>query len=245
MPTHSRSSMPALQPLLVAAVVGALAGAYASRWRMYKDSIYQGFGARRFAGSVAVGAIVAMALKTLFQLRLPEPAAVTLLFGLAYAAHRGTYQLWEIFFRRRDRPDFVISGTFNDGGISVTSRSARIAADLCYVLAVGLFLVALAQLDRSAAGPATIAKGALAGLVAGVIIATSGAWKNAPTDGFQMRSFIRSPSITVAFALGLSFLTDSYLHLAVAAIGYERAVVETWKILCAHIAARLSTGPWA
>ena len=237
--------MPAPQPLILAAVVGALAGAYASMWKMHRNSIYQGFSAGCFTGSIVVGAIVAMAMEWLLQLALPEPSAVVLLFGLAYAAHRGSYQSWRTCFRLRDPSDFAIPRRFNGGGISVTSRSGRIAADLCYVLAVGLFLVALAQLDRSAAGPATLAKSALAGLVAGVIIATGGAWKHAPTDGFQMPTFIRSPSITVALALGLSFLTDSYLHLAVAAIGYERAVVETWKIFCAHIAARLSTGPWA
>ena len=243
--TRSPAPMPAPQSLIFAAVVGGLAGAYASIWGMYRDSIYQGFGAGRFVGSVVVGTVAAMALQSALRLTLPQPAALMLLFGLAYGAHRGIYQSGKIFTRPRDESELFIPNMFSSGSVSVTSRSARVAASICYVIAVGFFLAALAQLDRNASGPPTLAKSAFAGLVAGLIVATGGAWRDAPAEGFQTMRFIRSPSMTIPLALLLSLLTQSYLCLAIAAIGYERAAVETWKVFCAHVASRLRTGPWS
>ena len=233
-----------LQSLLAAAVVGALAGTYASIRGMYKDSIYQGFGAGRFAGSVVVGIIVAIALASALQFALSESAALILLFGLTYAAERGIYESWKTFVATQDQSDLFIP-TITICGVLVAARIVRIASGIVFVIAIGLFLFALAQVDRSASGPPTPAKSAFAGLVGGAIVAAGGAWRNAPREGFQRMRFIRSPFMTIAFALLLSFLTQSYLYLAVAAIGYERAAVETWKTVCAYVAFRFSNGPWA
>ena len=56
-----------------------------------------------------------------------------------------------------------------------------------------------------------------------------GGWKDAPMEGFDVLKFFRSPIMTVLYTLILSRLTDSYLLMAVAAIGYERATAETYK----------------
>jgi pimeloyl-ACP methyl ester carboxylesterase len=63
-------------------------------------------------------------------------------------------------------------------------------------------------------------------------VALSGAWKDAPREGFAPLKFCRSPALTAALALLLSRLTDSDLQAAVAALGYERAIAETYKTFC-------------
>jgi hypothetical protein len=67
------------------------------------------------------------------------------------------------------------------------------------------------------------------GLVAGLIVAVGGGWKDAPKEGFDPLKFMRSPAMTVVAALVLSRFTDSALLMAVGAIGYERAAAETYK----------------
>ena len=69
----------------------------------------------------------------------------------------------------------------------------------------------------------------IVGLVIGIIIAIGGAWKDAPKEGFELLKFFRSPTMTVILALVMSRFTSSYLLLTVAAIGFERALIETYK----------------
>ncbi len=210
---------------------------------MHEDSIYQGFAARRFLGSVFVGALAAIGLQSALRLALPGPAGLTLLFGLTCAVERGVLESWKTLFRTEKASEPPVPVVFGNRG--ARGRIARIATGIGYAIAIGLFLLVLARVDRGASGPPTLAKSAFVGLVAGLIIATGGAWKHAPDEGFQATRFFRSPTLTIAFALGLSLLTNRYLYLAVAAIGYERAVVETWKILCAYVASRFRNAPWA
>ena len=226
--------MPTFESLVAAAAVGALAGTHASIWGMYKDSIYEGFNGICFVRSIVVGTLAAIVLQWTLRLALPEPGALILLFGLAYAAERGICETWKTFFRNQDQSKFFIPMAFSIGGVPVQSRVARIAAGIGYAIAIALLLLGLAQLDRGVSGPPTLARSAFAGLIVGVIIAIGGAWKDAPKEGFQIMKFFRSPSMTIAFALALSFLTDRYLYLAVSAIGYERAAVETYKTFLAH-----------
>jgi hypothetical protein len=232
--TLAHLTMPTIHPLVVAAMVGALSGTHAAIWGMYKDSIYEGFSPGRFVRSIIVGIAAGMLLQTALQLRLQNAASLLMLFGLAYASERGIVEIWKTFFRTQDQSKYFIPMTFSVGGVPVKSRGARIAAGIGYITLVALLLLALAQLDRDVTGPLTLGKSAIAGLVVGAMIAAGGAWKDAPKEGFQIVKFFRSPSVTVAFALALSPLTDSYLFLAAAAIGYERAAVETWKTFLAR-----------
>src|SRR5687767_10849705 len=226
--------MPTIHPLVVAAIVGALSGTHAAIWGMYKDSIYEGFSPGRFIRSIIVGTAAGMLLQVALSLRLQNAASLLMLFGLAYAAERGIVEIWKTFFRTQDQSKYFIPMMFSIRGVPVTSRGARVAAGVGYIAVVALLLLALAQLDRDVTGPLTLAKSALAGLVVGALIAAGGAWKDAPKEGFQIVKFFRSPAVTIVFALPLSALTDSYLFLAAAAIGYERAAVETWKTFLAR-----------
>jgi hypothetical protein len=218
-----------LHSLAVACVVGLLSGTHASIWGMYKDAIHEGFTAARFARSVVVGGAVAVGLQAALGLALPDAAALAVLFGLAYAAERGVVEVWKTFVRDEDQAKYFIPMQFAVRGVPVASKGARLAAGTAYVAAVALCLLAIAQLDRDVATGLTAPRVALAALAMGSIVAVGGAWKDGPKEGFQPLKFFRSPSMTVAFALLLSQLTDSYLQATVGAIGYERAAAETYK----------------
>ena len=215
--------------LAIAAVVGALAGTHAAIWGMYKDAIHEGFTRRRFARSIVVGALVAVALQAAFALGIPAPTALVVLFGLAYAGERGAVETWKTFVREEDQSKYFIPMQLSLRGVPIASRATRLAAGVAYVAVVALGLVLLALLDRGRAGPLEAARTGLVGGAVGLLIAIGGAWKDAPKEGFQPVKFLRSPAMTVCLALVLSALTERYLFAAVAAIGFERATVETWK----------------
>ena len=86
-----------------AALVGLLSGAHASIWGMYKDAIHEGFAPGRFARSMIVGALCAIAIQSLLRLALDAPGNLVLLFGLAYGAERGVVEVWKTFIRDEDQ----------------------------------------------------------------------------------------------------------------------------------------------
>jgi RsiW-degrading membrane proteinase PrsW (M82 family) len=63
----------------------------------------------------------------------------------------------------------------------------------------------------------------------GWISAFGGAWKDAPSEGFQTLKFFRSPALAALFAAGLSTLTSSLLIGSLAATGFTVAATETYK----------------
>ena len=222
-------SLQSLQSLMIAAVVGMLSGTHTAIWGMYKDAIHEGFAVRRFVRSILVGGAVAVAIQLALGLPLPGAAAIIVLFGLAYAAERGIVEIWKTFVREEDQSKYTIPMQFSVHGVPVRSRGARLAAGAVYVAIVALCLFAVTRLELGPLGIPTPVRSALIGLTVGAIIAFGGAWKDAPTEGFDPLKFFRSPCLTVVFALLLSQLTDSYLQVAVGAIGYERATAETYK----------------
>lgn len=223
--------------LAIAAIVGLLSGAHAAMWGMYKDCVYEGFGSWCFARSIIVGAAAAVILQAGLHLPLPTPPAVILLFGLAYAAERGVIEVWKTFIREGDQSKFFIPMTFSVRGVPVRSRGLRLLAGAGYVAVVGLCLVAVARLQGEPSAAPSLVSTVMVGLTVGIVIATGGAWKDAPKEGFDVMKFFRSPSVTTACAIALSAVTDSYLYIAVAAMGFERALVETYKTIRASTSA--------
>jgi hypothetical protein len=67
------------------------------------------------------------------------------------------------------------------------------------------------------------------GSLGGWISAFGGAWKDAPSEGFQVLKFFRSPLLAFLYAFGLSYLTDSILAITLAATGFTVATTETYK----------------
>jgi hypothetical protein len=210
--------------LSIAAGIGLLSGLHTAIWGMYKDAIHEGFGRVRFWRSVAVGAIAAIVLQRIFRLALPAPAALVVLFGLAYAAERGVVEIWKTFVRQEDQSKYFIPMQFSIGGQPVRNHFVRLGVGLGYLglIVAGLYFTRLPGFPRWLSA-------AIGGLAVGVVVAIGGGWKDAPKEGFDLLKFFRSPAMTTAYAVLLSFITDNHLHMVAAAIGYERATVETYK----------------
>ena len=215
--------------LAIAAGVGVLSGTHTAIWGMYKDAIHEGFATWRFARSVCVGALAAVAIQALLALPLPQAPAMVLLFGLAYGTERGIVEVWKTFVRHEDQSKYTIPMQFSVRAVPVASRRLRLAAGLAYVTIVGVCLLAISAVPHRNDGFASMLRTSMVGLIVGAITAFGGAWKDAPTEGFDGLKFLRSPLMTVAFALLLVRMTHSYLLVAVAVIGYERALAETYK----------------
>lgn len=218
-----------IQTLAIAGGVGLLAGTHAAIWGLYKDAVYEGLGRGRFVRSMLLGAISALLLQLAFQLPLPGAGASVILFGLAYAAERTIVELWKTFVRQEDQSKYFIPMQFSIRGIPVASRGVRALVGIGCVAALAGVLSLISLLDGASMRLARPFDGMGIGLLIGTLIAIGGCWKDAPTEGFDALKFFRSPTVTLVAALVLSWLTESYLQIAIASVGVERAAVETYK----------------
>jgi len=69
----------------------------------------------------------------------------------------------------------------------------------------------------------------LVGSAAGWVSAFGGAWKDAPIEGFETLKFFRSPAITATYAFLISRLDGRMLIVALCALGFTVATLETYK----------------
>jgi len=96
----------------------------------------------------------------------------------------------------------------------------------------------------------SVKKGAKIGFLAGLAVALGGAIKDAPYEGFDLKTFLRSPIIgTIEGAM----LYKKYENLPdvvgfFATIGFERLTVESYKLLRAvstgYKPAKFEVGEW-
>jgi hypothetical protein len=196
---------------------------------MYKDAIHEGFTYRRYSRSVVVGALVGLLLERWTALDLTTGAGLVVLFGMAYVTERTIVELWKTFFREEDQSKYFIPMQFSLFGRPVRSRLARWAVGGVCIAVVGLVVVGLRRLQGLELPVPWIVVALLVGSIGGWLTAVGGAWKDAPMEGFEPLKFFRSPLTTLCYALLLVPLTDNYLYIAMAALGFERATVETYK----------------
>jgi hypothetical protein len=215
--------------LAIAAVIGLLAGTHCATWGMYKDAPHEGFTVRRYSRSIVVGLLTALGLHLLLRLDLTSAAAMVLFFGLCYVTERGIVEVYKTFIREEDQSKYFIPMQFHVKGKVVQSRSARLLAGFGYVVIVVAALIGIHALQDVELGIPRLVMVLLIGSIGGWISAFGGAWKDAPIEGFEIFKFFRSPLMTMFYAFLFSFLTDSYLMIALTALGYERATIETYK----------------
>jgi hypothetical protein len=151
------------------------------------------------------------------------------LFGVVYAVERALAEIYKTFLREEDQTKYFIPMQFHILGKVVRSRRARLIVGALYTaLLVGL-IGFVAHLDWIALKPYPIGVVLLVGSLGGWISAFGGAWKDAPSEGFQILKFFRSPVLAALFAGGLAGLIDSLLLVTLAATGYTVATTETYK----------------
>lgn len=212
---------------LAAAMVGGLAGLHAATWGMYKDALYEGFSTRKYARSIATGAVLGPLLAPLLALNATTAAGFVLLFGLVYSTERFVLESWKSFVRVETQDKYFIPMAFAVNGRVVQRRLHRHLAGIAYVGAVVLVVLALAWFQPD--GRPSMAALLAVGTIGGWLSAFGGAWKDAPKEGFQLLKFFRSPLMALAWAAVLTRLSHSYVVVAFGALGLTVATIETHK----------------
>ena len=214
---------------LLAMCVGLVAGVHAATWGMYKDAPHEGFSRRKYARSPLLAAGLAPLVSAGAGLDPRRAGDLVLLFGVTYVIERALAEIYKTFLREEDQTKYFIPMQLHVLGTVVRSRAARLTAGLLYTLGLIGMLLTVHGLDRRSAGSHSVALVVLVGGTGGWISAFGGAWKDAPSEGFQILKFFRSPALASLFAAGLATLTPSLLVVTLAATGYTVATTETYK----------------
>jgi hypothetical protein len=215
--------------LLIASLIGLLAGAHIATWGMYKDAIHEGFTYRRYSRSIVLGVVLALVWQSITEFDLTRAANMVVLFGLVYVAERGIGEFYKTFIRDEDQSKYFIPMQFHVFGRVVQSRRTRLLVGAGCVLVVLLAMVGIHALQQAELPFSGLVVVLLIGSIGGWISALGGAWKDAPLEGFETLKFLRSPLISLFYAFILALFTDTYLYIALAALGYTVATIETYK----------------
>jgi hypothetical protein len=213
----------------LSALIGLMAGVHSATWGMYKDAPHEGFSRRKYARSPIMGAALGVVVQAAVGLDPRHAGGAVLLFGVVYAVERALAEIYKTFLREEDQSKYFIPMQFHVLGTVVRSRAARLIAGALYITLLLGLIGFVAHLDRIAAGTYPIGIVLLVGGMGGWISAFGGAWKDAPSEGFQTLKFFRSPVLAALFAGGLAGLSDSLLLVTLAATGYTVATTETYK----------------
>jgi len=212
---------------LLGALVGLIAGLHAATWGMYKDAPHEGFSGLKYLRSPLVGSVIGALVQSATGLDPRDPASLVVLFGMIYAVERAVAEIYKTFVREEDQSKYFIPMQFHLLGRVVQSRVARLSAGFLYSALLVALVVGITHLDSSGArlGWAVLMIGSLGGWIS----AFGGAWKDAPSEGFQLFKFFRSPLLALVYASGISYLTESVLAVTLAATGFTVATTETYK----------------
>ncbi|MQA89304.1 MAG: hypothetical protein GEU90_03570 [Gemmatimonas sp.] len=215
--------------LIIAILIGVLAGAHISTWGMYKDSIHEGFTWPKYFRSVVVGSTLAVIAMLVTDIDLARPAGMVVFFGLIYGFERLTLELWKGFIREEDQTKYFIPMQFGIGGRPIDDRRIRWSAlvGIVALLAVSIWGVATLQENRPNLPPWLIL--VTVGSLGGWLTAFGGAWKDAPVEGFETLKFFRSPAVSLFWASLLAFFTTDWVYIGIGAAGYSVATIETYK----------------
>ena len=214
---------------LIALVIGVTAGVHSSTWGMYKDAPYEGFTYRKYFRSIVLSGLLGALIWFVTQIDLSKAANIFVLFGFTYGIERAILEFYKTFLRDEDQSKYFIPMQFHVQGKIVENKSLRLMVGAAYLVGVLAVFGTIYYSDRLNLKLPWWTVVFLIGSAGGWISAFGGAWKDAPIEGFELFKFFRSPAITAFYALLLSFLTQSYLFIAVGALGYTVATIETYK----------------
>lgn len=214
---------------LTALGVAVLAGLHTSTWGMYKDAPHEGFTWRKYFRSTVVAAFAGILIQWLVAFDLSRWSEVAVFFGTVYVVERALTEFYKTFLRVEDQSKYFIPMQFSVFGNVVESRPVQLGVGFAYLLSVLLIGYAAWRFEQTDPDLPALLVVVTFGAIGGWISAFGGAWKDAPKEGFETLKFFRSPAFTAAWAFLLAHFTASYLLLAMAALGYTIATIETYK----------------
>ena len=215
--------------LLIALVVGALAGTHIATWGMYKDAPHEGYTHRKYSRAILFSAGLGLAFALAVRPDLQQAGNLMVFFGCVYAIERGLEEVYKTFIREEDQSKYFIPMQFHIFGRLVQSRLARWSMAAAWVLVAVVGAVVLTWLDARWGRAIPLPVVVLLGGIGGWMSAAGGAAKDAPIEGFETLKFFRSPLLASTFAFLLAHFTGSLVLIAVGGIGYTVATIETYK----------------
>ncbi|MGH7720827.1 MAG: hypothetical protein ACREON_18520, partial [Gemmatimonadaceae bacterium] len=111
--------------LVIAGVVGLLAGFHTATWGIYKDAIHEGYSYPRYFRSVVISTLLGPFIQSLAGFDLGRGASYVALFGLIYVGERAIVELYKTFFREEDQSKYFIPMRFHVMGRIVHSKPVR------------------------------------------------------------------------------------------------------------------------
>ncbi|HJR41950.1 MAG TPA: hypothetical protein VJ812_07630 [Gemmatimonadaceae bacterium] len=215
--------------LVIALVVGLLAGTHTATWGMYKDAPHEGFTVATFSRSILVAGALAVLTQLVLKMDLTRAPDIVVLFGLTYALERAVTEFWKTYIRHEDQSKYWIPMQFHVLG-RVAGKKLQRLAGIGALLVAALLVMLVLWLQRNTPAPVPFWLAlAIAGSLGGWFSAMGGAWKDAPIEGFDFFKFLRSPGIALFWAILLSRFTQNLLIIAIAAEGFTVATIETYK----------------
>ncbi len=215
--------------LLIALVIGLLAGTHSATWGMYKDAPYEGFTWRKYFRSTVLSGLIAVVVVLIAELDVTRAPNMVILYGITYVIERAMLEFYKTFLREEDQSKYFIPMQFSVKGEVVQSRALRLSVGALYMAGVllGVYAIySLQKIDWRASGLMVVLA---IGSIGGWISAFGGAWKDAPKEGFEILKFFRSPVIALIYALMLANFTHNYVFISMGALGYTVGTIETYK----------------
>ncbi len=214
---------------LLGLIIGALAGAHASTWGMYKDSPHEGFTWGKYLRSTWFSAVIGLLVVWYSQLDLTNFANIAVFFAVVYVTERALMEFYKTFLRTEDQSKYFIPMQFHVFGKVVESKSSRLWLGAAYLAGVLLVVFGLTWFQGLDHGLSNWAVVLIIGSIGGWISAFGGAWKDAPLEGFHTLKFFRSPLMALAYSIILAHFSHNYLFISMGGLGYTIASTETYK----------------
>ena len=213
----------------LAVAIGLLAGAHTATWGMYKDCPYEGFTYRKYARSIVIAALLAVAWQLAGDFDLTLASGRLVLFGLTYVTERGVVELYKGFLREEDQSKYFIPMQFHVMGRVVQSRAVRWSVAAAWIAAILLVAWMLRAWQQAASHVSPWLAVLAIGSIGGWLSAFGGAFKDAPIEGFETLKFFRSPVLSLLWSWLIAYISSDYLYIALCGLGFTVATIETYK----------------
>ena len=218
-----------MKDFLLATAIGLAAGTHIATWGMFKDAPHEGFEWRKYARAIVLAGVIAAIVQRTTGFPAGSVAGALAFFGIVYALERAVEEIYKTFLREQDQSKYTIPMQFHVLGRIVESRAVRWSAAAGLVATGLLALAGVRAAEGWLAGWPPLAAVFLIGGVGGWISACAGAFKDAPIEGFETLKFLRSPALAGGWAILLTHVAADYTTIALAAIGFTVATIETYK----------------
>ena len=177
-----------------------VSGLYTCLWGAFKDAPYEGFKPKTFPRSMYFHIAIFLPLYFIpyFSAQFQHLGLVQMFF-LIMGLERFLAEIYKGFFRTEDQQKYFVPSRITFFGRPITSDLVRHSAGVLIVAIVFAFLLVAAPIESFWGYLVT-------GYCTGLLVASGGAYKDAPFEGFKWLKFQRSGVVLAALSPLFYFL---------------------------------------